>query len=350
MRQRHSSRVQNIYWFTTIGLTICAYAVQLLAGGKLITMILGYPFWLSTVVLSVIPLGYSMIFGIRASVMTDYLKMIIMIVLGAILLPLVVIKSGGIDVIIAGLGGVNGNFSNMMTSDGLTLFLTFGIPTFIGLMSGPFGDQSFWQRTFATKQSEIKKSFITGAFIFAIVPLMMGVVGFAAAGSGLKIDDPQMVNIQTIFASAGLIGVALFLIIVMSALTSIIDSKLCAISSIAGHDMSERFNLDFNILSKASMVWLTLGALLVANIPGLQILYLFLFYGTLRSSTVSITVLTLMGKKMSEVRVFYGILAAIAIGLPLFTYGNLNKNTIFIVAGSLITVLLPLIALKKHDK
>jgi len=340
----YSKRVQNVYWFTLIGLTVCAFAVQLLAGGKLISGLLDIPYWLATVIIALIPLGYSLKFGLKSSILTDFIKMIVILSLGVILVPLVLFNLGGIDSVINGLGGVKGNFLSPFSNDSLMLFLTFGLPTAIGLISGPFGDQSFWQRAFATRTESVKKSFITGAFLFGLVPLMMGIIGFAAAGSGLTINDIQMVNLETISSTTGVVGSSLFLLIVMSALTSIIDSKLCSVSSIIGHDLSNRFNIESIFSARISMIVLTLFALIIANLPGLQILYLFLFYGTLRSSTFIITVLTLLGKKLSEFAVFYGIISAILIGLPLFTYGNITKNTTMIVAGSLSTLLLPYIS------
>ena len=96
------------------------------------------------------------------------------------------------------------------------------------------------------------------------------------------------------------------------------------------------------------MIVLTLIAVAIANIPGLKILHLFLFYGTLRSATLIPTVLTLMEKKLSEAGVFYGILIAVLVGLPIFAYGNFNANPTWIVVGSLTTVLMPLVSLIKR--
>jgi hypothetical protein len=55
-------------------------------------------------------------------------------------------------------------------------------------------------------------------------------------------------------------------------------------------------------------------------------------------------VLSLLGKKLDEARVFYGIIAGIVVGLPVFAYGNFNSLPGWIVAGSLLTVLLPYLA------
>jgi len=343
MKTTYSGRVQSLYWFTLIGLTTCAFAVQLIAGGKLISNLLGIPYWEATCLIALVPLIYSLSFGLKASIVTDFVKMVMIITLGLILIPLLVSKGGGVQTVIAGLGGVKGNYLDFFTHDSWLLFLTFGLPTTIGLISGPFGDQSFWQRAFATKDSSVKAAFTAAAFIFGVVPLLMGTIGFVAAGTHLNVHDPQMVNLETVTALLGAVGVVAFFMLVMSGLTSIIDSKLCAVSSIAGHDVATRYSLDFMRSAKVSMLILTLAAIAIANIPGLKILHLFLFYGTLRSATLIPTVATLLGKPLIEARVFYGILTAILVGLPIFAYGNFNALPLWIVTGSLLTVLLPFI-------
>ena len=347
MAQRYSSRVQKMYWVTLVGLTVCAFAVQLLAGGALIASLTGIPYLWATIILALIPLTYSLAFGLKASVITDFVKMIMILGIGIFLIPMAITAGGGIDTVLAGLGGKKENW-DFFSEKSWQLFLTFGLPTTIGLISGPFGDQSFWQRTFATREDLVKKSFVCAAFLFGLVPLCMGALGFLAAGSGITIENPQMVNLETVRHFLGTAGVVVLFMLIMSALTSIIDSKLCSISSIFGHDVAEKYNFGFVNSAKTSMIVLTLIAVAIANIPGLKILHLFLFYGTLRSATLIPTVLTLMEKKLSEAGVFYGILIAVLVGLPIFAYGNFNANPTWIVVGSLTTVLMPLVSLIKR--
>lgn len=344
MGYRHSSRVQKMYWVTLIGLTVCAFAVQLLAGGKLLSSLTGIPYFWGTVILALIPLTYSLAFGLKASVITDFVKMAMVLGIGIFLIPLAISAGGGIDTVIAGLGGKKENW-DFFSEKSWMLFLTFGLPTTIGLISGPFGDQSFWQRAFATKEDTVRKSFVTAAFLFGLVPLCMGALGFLAAGSGITIKDPQMVNMETVYHFLGLGGVVVLFMLIMSALTSIIDSKLCSVSSIFGHDIAEKYNLGFLTSAKGSMLLLTVVAIGIANIPDLKILHLFLFYGTLRSATLVPTLLTLMEQRVNEAGIFYGVLVAVLIGLPIFAYGNFNANPTWIVIGSLTTVLTPLVAL-----
>lgn len=339
----NSDRLQNVYWVTLISLTVCAFAVQLLAGGTLVTKITGLPFFWSTVLLALLPFAYSFVFGLKSSVITDFVKIIFLFMIGGVLIPYTIYNMGGIESIVMGLGGKEGKLLDFFSENSWNLFLTFGLPITIGLMSGPFGDQAFWQRAFAVKTDQIKRSFLNAAFIFGAVPIMMGIMGLAAAGwPDITIANKQLANVEIIFYGAGLIGVVAFFMMTMSVVTSIIDSKMCAVSSIAGHDIAERFNLTFLTSARVSIILLTIGAILIANIPGLTVLHLFLFYGTLRSATLLPTVLTLMDRKFKESHLFYGILSAIIIGLPIFSYGNINKLPLVSVTGSLLTLFLPI--------
>lgn len=341
---RLSPRVQYTYWVSLLGLTVCAFAVQLLAGGVFIERLTGLPFAWATVLLTVLPLAYSLLFGLKSSIVTDFAKMVLILGLGAVLIPAVV-TGGGADAIVAGLGGVVSNNIDFFASAHWTLFLSFGLPMTIGLMSGPFGDQSFWQRAFAVNESKVKSSFILAAFIFALVPLAMGTVGLIAAGApAITISSPQLVNLDTIYALGGLAGVAVFFLITMSALTSILDSKMSSVASIAGHDIASKLGLNYLTSARVAIVVLAAVAILIANIPGLKILHLFLFYGSLRSATLIPTICTILDKKLNESATFYGIVTAFVVGLPVFAYGNLTATPALIVTGSLLTVLLPGIA------
>ena len=222
------------------------------------------------------------------------------------------------------------------------MFLGFGLPTAVGLISGPFGDQCFWQRTFAIREDRIGRSFLIGALIFAVVPFSMGTIGFAAAGSGFAAADASMVNVEFITSMLPPWVLAPLLMMVLSGLLSTVDSNLCAAASLTT-DWRISASLDSRgrlRLSRWVMAGLLLVSILTANIPGLTVTHLFLFYGTLRASTLLPTALTLLGKRLNANGVFAGIVASLCIGLPIFAVGNIWNIAAYKTAGSLITVLL----------
>lgn len=348
MRERYSKRVQNLYLLALAGLATCSFAVQLLAGGKIIATISGLPYFWVTVMLAAIPVGYTMYSGLKGSVVSDFFQMLVIFGVGALIIPWAVSEGGGWEVVAKGFSGKTGTFTDLFSGDGWNVFLTFGIPVTIGLLSGPFGDQSFWQRSFAIKKDSVKGAFVLGAFFFGIVPLSIAMLGFLAAGMGFVPGNASQVNLEVILKLLpGWVAIP-FVYLLLSGLVSTLDSNLSSISSLAGHDLHERKNGstaewkdDPNVMrySRIAMAVLVVGGIAIANIPGLTILYLFLFYGTLRASTLLPTVITLLKREVNEKGVFYGILTSMLVGLPIFAYGNLNKITGLIIAGSLFTVL-----------
>lgn len=328
-----SEKVRKVYLGQLSLLSILSTGVQLLAGGKILSVITGIPFWLMTIILAAIAFSYSQFSGIKASVLTDALQMILMLAACAVFVPWALSLDGGVSDLVSGLGGVSGNFNKLFDENGISVLLSFGIPTAIGLIAGPFGDQCFWQRAFSIKKGKIGKAFLIGALLFAVVPLSMGILGFIAAGSGYVATDAGLVNFELITHLFPKWAVLPFLFMVVSGLLSTIDSNLCAVAS-----LTSDYGCNVRVAKGSMLVLLVLG-ILVANITGLTVTHLFLFYCTLRSSTLLPTAMTLMGKKLSANGVFYGIISALVLGIPVFAYGNIANIAVYKTVGSLITVL-----------
>ena len=75
------------------------------------------------------------------------------------------------------------------------------IVTSIGLIPGSICDQQYWQRSFAIKESDLKRAFIFGSILFGFVPIGLSILGFLAANPHLAIKLPEGTD-------AALIGVA----------------------------------------------------------------------------------------------------------------------------------------------
>ena len=357
IREKYSKRCHNLYLIESFGLQTMSFAVQLLAGATIFSKITGISFTATTIVMAVCPLLYTFASGIRSSIVTDFWKMLWIVIVLLFGLP-IMFSSAGPDALFNGLGGITGDFGSLFSATGIMVALSFGIPTTIGLLSGTFGDQMFWQRVFCVKADKVKRTMITAAFIFAVVPISLAVFGFFAAGTGLAISDTQLTNVGAVMAFCPKWFLYLFFVLILSGLISTADSIICAVSSVAGHDVVKRLSMNEkwhgriqkNIFlfilfanevraARFAMIVVTIIAILIANIPGLTILYLFLLYGTLRSSVMLPTVFAILGKRMSERGLFYGILTSMIVGLPIFAYGNFTGNIPMIVFGSLFTIL-----------
>lgn len=336
MRDKYRSEgVKRVYIFQLMGLSVLSTGVQLLAGSQVLSTATGIPFELVTVLLAVIALSYSLFSGIKASMLTDAIQMVFMLVASAAFLTMT-IRFGGTSGILEGIHGISGDYTSFWSKEGIEVFLAFGLPTTVGLLSGPFGDQSFWQRAFAVKSNRIGRAFLVGAILFGMVPFSMGILGFAGAGIGYQAKDLGVINFELIREMFPAWVVLPFLFMIISGLLSTVDSNLCAASSLVT-DMCGGKELR---KTKTAMVVLLIAGILIANIPGMTVTHLFLFYGTLRASTLLPTILTLKGVKFTPKGIQYGVIAALAVGLPIFAYGTVLNSGPYKTLGSLATVLL----------
>ncbi len=332
----HSKAVKNVYLFQLGALSALSTGVQLLAGSRILSMLTGIPFVAMTVIMAAIAFSYSQFSGIKASILTDAVQMVFMLAASIGFVAFGVKNGGGLETLVTGLGGAAGDAGSLFSKRGWEIFLGFGLPTTIGLISGPFGDQCFWQRAFCVKKDRIGRAFFVGALLFGIVPLSMGILGFIGAGMGYVAADTGIINFELISVLFPAWAVIPFLFMIISGLLSTIDSNLCAISSLTTDIFKEKTLGK----TKFTMILLLVIGIVVANIPGLTVTHLFLMYGTLRAATLLPTVFTLKGIKLTPQGVVAGIISALIIGLPVFGYGNMHGIAVYKTLGSLLTVIL----------
>lgn len=331
-----SKAVRNIYLFQLGVLSALSTGVQLLAGSRILSVLTGIPFVLMTVVMAVIAFSYSQYSGIMASILTDAVQMVFMLGASIGFAVFGIKNGGGLEMLLAGFGGAAGDGGALVSGRGIEIFLGFGLPATVGLISGPFGDQCFWQRAFSVRKDKIGRAFLVGAFLFSVVPLSMGIIGFVGAGIGYETEDIGVLNFELIKKLFPEWAVIPFLFMVVSGLLSTIDSNLCAVSSLTTDFFREC------PLKKTKLVMFLLLAvgIVIANIPGLTVTHLFLMYGTLRATTLLPTILTLRGAGLKPVGIVMGIITALVIGLPIFAYGNIQESAIYKTMGSILTVVL----------
>lgn len=328
---RYGKGTQRVYAFCLLLLSLLSFAVQLLAGGLVIATLTGLPYLLVTILFAIIAVTYAYSSGLKASLITGTVKMLALFIVGTLVAIFVALNSG---TVIDGLSGIKGDVHSLFSGAGGAIFWSFGLSATIGLMSGPFGDQAFWQRAFAVKRKYVKRSFLVGALLFAIVPLSMSVLGFALAGAGVAVDNLQLTNIAAITTWLPEWVLLFFVGAIIIGLLSTLDSSLCAAASIIGSDFSKPHQSLRN--ARTSMLVLAVLGIAIANIPELTIVKLFIIYGTLRASTLIPTLLIIGTKQQFDRRaISAGVIAALVIGLPLSAYGNMTSNVPFVVGGSI---------------
>nr|WP_223826624.1 hypothetical protein [Flagellimonas sp. S3867] len=323
----------------TLGYQLGAIVINCVAGATLISLLAGIPYSYGVVMMATVSLVYSLISGLRASVISDMIQMIMILGIGFFLIPWVVIEAGGFEAITNGIGGVTGQFNDLF--DPVVAF-SFGIATTIGLISGPVADQMFSQRAHAAKKGSLKKIFIYGGLLFGIVPITLSLLGFVGASEvmngNIEVTDPQMVGPIVIDHFLPKWGLILFALMAFSGLTSTLDSAFCAVGSLISVDLKENALLpkcDTITLARIGMVFFAVVGVSIALLQP-KLLWVFLIYGALAASIFLPTFLTLFWRRTTAKAISLGIIIGFLVATPLSIYANVIGNTNLIVLSAIL--------------
>ena len=198
IQENYGGSAHRIYQVEMLALTVCAFAINLIAGGTTVAILTGMSYNIAIGIMTLIALSYVLLNGLKATVVTEIIKIGVVwtTVIGILALFLSHPDMGaGITPRFDGVG--DGDGSSIIGSFGWGVFTSFGIAAFLGHLAGPWRDNNFYQRAFAIKKNHIIPAFILAACIFICIPLAMGYVGFIGAGSGgfmllyVKVKDQE---------------------------------------------------------------------------------------------------------------------------------------------------------------
>ena len=350
IKEKFGTRVQNIFLIELWMLATCAFALNALAGSKAVMTLTGVNYHFVTLALAGIALTYAWRGGLKASVITEIFK-ISVLWLGIILVvPWAWSASGGVfETVASGLGGITGQGNGIFHNEFVIgVFMAVGISTTLGHLGAPWGDGGFYQRAFAIRPKSIIPAFIGGAFVFVFIPLMIGSLGFMAAGMELEIPK-KMVGMTTIISIASVLPSWTVLVVVfmlLSGLVAVLDSHLNSASALASHDLKAKYK-KAEKSEAASVKWgrggmlaLAFGALAIANWPGITMLTIFLFFGVMRATVWWPVMLHLWKPNLiNEKGMFWGIVIAFIIGFPMFFYGRvMGGGAMLTMIGTFIAI------------
>lgn len=328
------------------GYQIGAIIINAVAGGTLLHLASGIDIQMAMGGMILVALAYSLLSGLKASIFTDIIQMLMILVFGFILVPWAIFSSGGIETVTDGLAGITGEHGSLFHP---WVAYTMGIPMTISLIAGPISDQMFYQRSMAVKKDNIVPVFVRGGLIFGLVPIVLSLLGFVgvtlANTQGLVIDDPQMVApivIATLLPKAALY---LFILMAFAGLCSTMDSAFCGISALGSVDIFKRYinkdPSDKKLLS-AARGFMLVGAIVGGGIAMMEpkLLWVFFIYGALASTGLVPTVVSLFWKQITAKDVFIAIVVSMSVSLPLSIYANITENPHLIVLSSVSGVLI----------
>ena len=328
---------------------VMAVAVQVWAGANLLSIASGLPVSMLMPMLLVIALTYTMISGLAASIVTDFVQFLLIVIVGGLIMFLLFNSGAGFNFEgVSGKGGLN-------PFDPVFAF-TVGLTTSIGLLSGSIADQQCWQRCFAIKERDIKKGFLLGGLLFGFVPLIFCCIGFLAAGQNLTLPANFDHSLVGFVLAKELLpqGIAtIFVFVLLAGISSTLDSGLTATSSLSalvrekpwqkGESAKPSMNVTFarKAMLAIGLVGLLIGYM-VEFVPGFQLKYLWWFFNTIAACMIVPTILSLTWDKLTHTGILYGSVLALFLGLPIVLYGSITQNDKLVTATNVGVILLSL--------
>jgi urea-proton symporter len=344
-RRFQGNKAVHIAFLTVfLGYQLGAIVINTLAGGGLLHAVSGIDVRVAIVSMALIALSYSLLSGLKASIFTDVIQMIMVLGITFVLVPWCLSSAGGWSTVVSGLGGIHSAHANLFDP---WIAFSMGIPMTLGLISGPIGDQMFFQRAMAVRKNDIAKTFICGGLLFGIVPIMLSLLGFIAAAlvtkGSLAVPDAQVVGATVVAGLLPKAAVYAFILMAFAGLCSTLDSSMCAISSLGSIDIYKKYvnaKAEDGQLLRAARIYMlavtAIGTAIALSQP--KLLWVFLVYGALASAGLFPTIFALYSRRISAKAAAIAVMASLIIGTPLSIYANASENPYLIVTAAILSI------------
>ncbi len=299
---------------------LCA---EVTAISKLIYYISGLNIWISASIILFFTLTYVLYGGLKATIRSDGIQFIILILLFFYLIFSVFLQNNN---------NLNLNIfqENFIKFDSKSLILSFqfGFVFFIAVAATNLFHQGNWQRVYAAKNEKtLVKSLLIAFFIISLIVFFMGVTGSISKLNGLKFNED--LAFFSIILNKNDIFISLIVLIFSLCLTiSTVDTLFNSISSLTIVHSKDFFNFRFLKDKKLSNVILILLACicLIIALYQFSVLYLFLLADLLCCACVYVIFKGLYQKKIYSCRSFALIMCGLCLGLLFFPSTDFSKS------------------------
>ncbi len=287
---KYGLRTKFLYMVMMMAIQVCAIAIQILGAGQALEMVTGINYTKLALGLGVLFVLLASINGLRTITFFNVLHLATLIGVGVVALH--------------GIENVDWSWGSQ------DVFVQFGLQATLVLFAGPLADQQYWQRAFALRDKHnIRRAFTLAALLFAIVPTTFGILGLAQRG----ITNSDMTTILALNESVArpVIVSALILALVASG-----SNAVLAFGNIVGDIVFVKHRTRHSL-------WAMWGAMIAGvclALFRLRIVDLWLFYGSIRTAAMALTIGAAMGWQMADRWLCRAILAGFLVGLPIYIW------------------------------
>jgi len=322
VRLRFGNKLFKLILFLTIFYMFIFLVAELTAVSLLVNYISGTSLWITALIVIVSSLIYTLYGGLRASIFTDNIQFIVILLLLLMSFNyLISFNSSEFS-----FEFIKQNKPILLSSGYLPNF-TAGLTFFIAVAATNLFHQGNWQRVYAAKSNEVlNKSLIISFFIIIPIVFFMGFSGLVAVSINSSVI-PDLAFFSLLLKEQNSMISVIVIILAISLTISSVDTLINAISSLIVVDGNKvlKFKGDYLKLSKNIIILLSAIALIVAS-KGLSILYLFLLADLLCCAAVLTVFYSFYDKKLSEKNAYVSIIIGLFVGLLLFPSPDFSKS------------------------
>lgn len=382
IRARYGNGSHKVFLVFAMMTNMIVTAMLLLGGSAVVNGLTGMDISLAAFLIPVGVLIYTLVGGLKATFVADYMHTIIIFITILTFVTAVYVNTditGGIEGIYdklveaAKLNPVEGNAAGAFLTMASIGGLMFGIINIVGNFGTVFVDQAYWQRAIAAKPSSTVKGFLLGGICWFAIPFTLATtMGLTAVALDVDLTPAQAQMGLVVPAAAtalmGEIGAIMVLTMLFMAVTSAGSAELIAVSSLVTYDIYRTYKnpnatgKQLVKVSRATIVGFGLGmgglAIVLLHM-GLSLGFVYLAMGILIGAAVIPIALTILWRRTNRVAAtsgaVIGLLVAVttwvsvAASLPEFggvvdlaslghNYSMLFGNIAGIATGGIITI------------
>ena len=323
-RKKFGKSLFKLILLMTIFYMFIFLCAEVTAIAVLINYISGTELWITAFIVLIATLTYTLYGGLRASIFTDNIQMI---VIGILLLISILY--------LISFTGDQFSFSFIKEKNPHLLSGTYipsytaGITFFIAVAATNLFHQGNWQRVYAAKNYKIlKKSLILSFFIIVPIVFFMGFSGMVAISVDPNVR-PDLGYFSLLLKEQSYILSIIIIILGLALTISTVDTLVNAISSLIVVDGKATFNLNkktnYLKLSKYLIIFLSIIAFVIAS-KGFDILYLFLLADLFCCAFVVTVFYSFYNKRINEKTAYISIIIGLIGGFLLFPSPDFSKS------------------------
>ena len=324
LRKKFSKTLFKLILFMTIFYMFVFLCAEVTAVAILINYISGTDLWITAFIILTCTLTYTLYGGLRASMFTDNIQMVVIIILFLISVFYLTTFTGD---------AFTFTFIKEKNPDLLSIKYipnyTAGLTFFIAVAATNLFHQGNWQRVYAAKNNKVlKQSLIISSIIIVPIVFFMGFSGMVAVSTDPKVI-PDLGFFSLLFIEQTEFLSLLIVILGLSLTISTIDTLVNAISSLIIVDGKATFNFDkktnYLKFSKICLVTLSIVAFFIAS-KGFSVLYLFLLADLFCCAFVLTVFYSFYNKSITEKTAYISIIVGLIGGFLLFPSPDFSKS------------------------